>query len=103
MYTDSPHWKEYIEERWVKRWPDRMVTLNRSRPWSRTQPEAALWLWMMGPIEHTPMAIVVPRRGRVHIIRFFKAFRDLKHGKAMPLQLAEADLVETLERNERTE
>lgn len=92
VYTDSPHWKEYIESKWVARWRGRTVTLNRSHPWSRKQPEAALWLAVAGITDHTPMAIVVPPRGKIRVITFFAAFRDFKHGKEQRLRAAEQEL-----------
>ena len=101
VYTDSPHWKDYIEGNWVQRWPDRVVTLNRSRPWSHTQPEAVLWLRLKGFVEHTPMAIIVPQRGAVRVVRFFKAFRDFKHGNAVPLHMAEDEVVDALQSSDR--
>ena len=100
VYTDSPHWKEYVESRWVARWPDRTVTLNRSRPWSRKQPEAALWLAVGGIVEHTPLAIVVPRKGKLRVIRLFAAFRDFKHGKEGRLRVAEQELENAMARSE---
>jgi len=97
VYTDSPHWKEYIESRWVNQWRERTVTLNRSRPWSRKQPEAALWLGVAGIAEHTPLAVVVPRKGKFRVIRFFAAFRDFKHGKDARLRDAEVELENAME------
>ena len=97
MYTDSPRWKEHIESRWVERWRNRTVTLNRSHPWSRKQPEAALWLAVAGIVEHTPLAIVVPATGKFRVIRFFRAFKDLKHGKDARLHAAEEELESAME------
>ena len=102
VYTDSPHWKDYSETNWVGRWSDRVVILNRSRPWSRIEPQAALWLRLKGFVEHTPLAIIVPQQGPVRIVRFFKAFRDFKHGDAAPLHAAESELVEALEGSDRS-
>lgn len=105
VYTDSPHWKSRIESTWVARWPDRTVTLNRSRPWSRKQAEGALWLAVAGLVEHTPLAIVIARSGELRTIRFFSAFTDFKHGKDGPLRVAERELQEAMDesREGRTE
>ena len=92
VYTDSPHWKEYIETRWLPRWADRAIALNRSRPWKEDQPEARLWRAVAGVAEHTPVVIVVPPHGKVRIVRFWLAFRDFKHGKDRRLREAEARL-----------
>jgi hypothetical protein len=92
VYTDSPHWREYIETRWLPRWGDRAIAFDRSKPWREDQPEARLWRAVAGSAEHTPLVIVVPPSGRVHIVRFFLAFRDYKHGKDRRLREAEARL-----------
>jgi hypothetical protein len=97
VYTDSPHWKDHIESKWVARWRERAVTLNRTRPWSRKQAEAALWLAVAGPLEHTPLAVVVAPSGKARVIRLFAAFRDFKHGKDTKLRAAERELEEVME------
>jgi hypothetical protein len=38
------------------------------------------------------MAIVVPERTSVQVIRFWQAFRDYKHGKDRTLRAVEAEL-----------
>jgi hypothetical protein len=96
VYTDSPHWKEYIETRWLPRWGDRTIAFDRSKPWREDQPEARLWRAVAGATEHTPVVIVVPPAGKVQIVRFFLAFRDYKHGKDRRLRAAEARLAAIL-------
>ena len=97
VYTDSPHWKEYIETRWLPRWGHRAVVLDRSRPWNFDQPEARLWQAVAGSVEHTPVVIIVPAHGRVHVVRFWLAFRDFKHGKDRKLREAEVRLAKLLD------
>ena len=97
VYTDNPHRKDYIETHWLPRWGHRAVALDRSRPWSFDQPEARLWQVVAGSVEHTPVVIVVPRQGRVHVVRFYLAFRDFKHGKDRKLREAEARLAKLLD------
>ena len=96
VYTDSPHWKEYIETRWLPRWGDRAIAFDRSKPWREDQVEARLWRAVAGTAEHTPVVIVVPPRGKVQIVRFWLAFRDFKHGKDKRLREAEARLATIL-------
>ena len=96
VYTDSPHWKEYIETRWLPRWGDRAIAFDRSKPWHEDQVEARLWRAVAGSTEHTPVVIVIPPRGRVQIVRFWLAFRDFKHGKDKRLRDAEARLAALL-------
>ena len=96
VYTDSPHWKEYIEANWLPRWGDRAIAFDRSKPWREDQVEARLWRAVAGTAEHTPVVIVVPPRGKVQIVRFWLAFRDHKHGKDARLRDAEARLAAIL-------
>ena len=96
VYTDSPHWKDYIETRWLPRWGDRAIAFDRSKPWRADQVEARLWRAVAGQAEHTPIVIVIPPRGRVQIVRFWLAFRDFKHGKDKRLRDAEARLATIL-------
>ncbi len=96
VYTDSPHWKEYIETQWLPRWGDRAIAFDRSQPWREDQVEARLWRAVAGTAEHTPVVIVVPPRGKVQIVRFWLAFRDFKYGKDKRLRDAEARLATIL-------
>ena len=97
VYTASPHWEEYIEREWLPRWGERAVVLNRSKPWKPNSAEANLWFAHRTGREHTPLAVVIPLRGRVKVVRFFKAFRDHKHGKGAALQAKERELEAALE------
>jgi len=96
VYSNSPHWQRYIEERWLSKWGSRAVVLNWSerQAWERSQrPDAALFRAFAGQREFNPLVIVVPASGRrAHVVRFWRAFRDSKHGKDQRLRDAEADL-----------
>ena len=96
VYSDSPHWKHYIETNWLPRWSGRMVVLNKSKPWSEQQVEVQLWRLEARDVEHTPVVIVVPPKGFPTIIRFWLAFRDFKHGKDARLKEAERRLLVAL-------
>jgi hypothetical protein len=96
VLTDSPHWKPYILGEWLPRWGDRAVILNRSQPWRKDSPEALLWNAVKGAQEHTPLAVVVPRRGSVRVIPFFKAFMGYKHGRDPDLRRQEEILARAL-------
>jgi len=45
-----------------------------------------------GHSELNPLVLLLPKRGTVRLIRFWKAFRDYKHGKEGTLRAAEAEL-----------
>jgi hypothetical protein len=101
VYSNSPHWKPYIDQRWLARWGARAVVLNWSerKSWERSRrPEAALFRAFAGQREFNPLVIIVPPSGRhAHVVRVWRAFRDLKHGNARKLRDAEADLERCLD------
>jgi fumarate reductase subunit D len=95
VYSDSPHWKEYVESRWLPKYGNRAVVLNWSerRLWATNQRlEAGIFKQWAGTTEFNPIAIVFPRRGPVRVIRFWQAFKDFKHGKEVALRQAENEL-----------
>ena len=95
VYSNSPNWQTYIEERWLPRVRPLAVVMNwseRSR-WSEHQPlEAEIFRAWAGDREFNPLAIVIPARGRVRVIRFWQAFRDYRHGRDRALRAMEAEL-----------
>lgn len=99
VYSDSPHWQTYVQERWLPKWGHRAVVLNWSerRRWlsSRT-PEAAMFRAFAGFREFNPIAIVVPGRGAAQVVRFWRAFKDFKHGKTELLLQKEEELERAL-------
>ena len=97
VYSASPVWGHYIEDRWLARWSERAVVLNRSSPEWHHEPEAELWRRMAGRTEHTPVAIVVPRKGHPEVVRFYSAFRDYKHGRPTSLLQREHELEAALD------
>jgi hypothetical protein len=50
-----------------------------------------------GTKEFNPLALLFPKRGRARTIRFWRAFRDFKHGKERALRAAEAELFDFVE------
>ena len=95
VYTDSGLWAAHIEANWIPRWGHRAVVLNRSRPWKEGTPEARLWRAVAGTAEHTPVVIVVPKRGAAKAVRFFLAFRD-RRSRENDVRDAEARVDELL-------
>ncbi len=96
VYSESPNWQRYVEENWLPRWGHRAVVLNWSErsKWGRSgRPEVALFRTHGGAQEFNPLGIVVPATGSsVHVVRFWRAFRENKHGKDRLLREAEAEL-----------
>ena len=93
VYSNSPHWQEYIETTWLPRWGNRATVLNWSDR-SRWTDSSAVELFrrFAGPREFNPLAIVVPKTGKPTVVRFWQAFRDNKHGKPLALRTAESRL-----------
>src|SRR5262245_41226428 len=95
VYSNSPHWQHYVERHWLPQLAARAVVLNWSEraTWRERHPlEAAVfWRWA-GVREFNPIAIVLPVRGPVKVIRFWRAFRDFKHGRPEALRAAEREL-----------
>lgn len=99
VYSNSPHWQAYIEERWLPRLQPVAVVINWSERarWSEHHAlEAEIFRAVTGDREFNPVAIVIPKRGNMRMIRFWKAFRDYKHGKDQALRRAEAELEDAL-------
>ncbi|HYL78324.1 MAG TPA: hypothetical protein VEU96_29305 [Bryobacteraceae bacterium] len=96
VYSNSPNWKHYVEEKWLPRWGNRAVVLNWSerQNWQRERrPEVALFRVFAGDREFNPLGIVVPQKGRsARVFRFWHAFREYRHGKDRLLRAAEAQL-----------
>ena len=99
VYSDSPNWKQYIEEYWLPRITPHAVVLNwsqRSQWKSRAAFESRVFRHFAGREEFNPIAIFFPALGRVRIIRFWKPFKDFKHGRDRLLRVAERELFDVL-------
>jgi hypothetical protein len=99
VYSNSPHWQAYIEENWLPRLGPVAVVLNWSERarWPEEHPlEAEIFRMWAGDREFNPVAIVLPEREPVRVIRFWQAFRDYKHGKDRTLKAAEAELADAV-------
>ena len=71
-----------------------MLNWSDRSTWGRSaSAEVALFRAFAGSEEFNPLGIVVLPTGRhVHIVRFWRAFREYKHGKEGLLLAAEADI-----------
>jgi hypothetical protein len=117
VYSNSPNWKEYIEENILTKISGNAVIIN----WS----ERSKWDWTNKPLElrifnhwtgvfryiHTgsgrnkwdgrefnPIAITFVPWWRVKVVRFWQAFKDYKHGKDKKLKELENQLFEILKK-----
>jgi hypothetical protein len=95
VYSNSPHWQSYIEANWLPRVSPHAVVLNwshRSKWGPDGSPESRLFHNLGTDREFNPLVVYLPRGGKTRVIRFWKAFRDFKHGKDAKLREAEAEL-----------
>jgi hypothetical protein len=103
VYSNSPIWQSYVEQRIVPRLPRGSVILNWSerRQWRRWSLATAAFRYFGGSREFNPLAVVVRplRWGRT--FRFWQPFRDYKHGNDQALQRTEAELFAYLEERQR--
>lgn len=99
VYSDSPHWKRYIESNWLPHLSGHVVVLNWSErsTWKDSHRlEAAVFRHYAGVREFNPVAIVLAGWRPADVIRFWQPFRDFRHGRSRPLRQAEARLGELL-------
>ena len=100
VYSDSPLWKDHVEQRILPRLPRNTVVLNWSQRlrWPRLSLAVLLFHTFAGGREFNPIALVFERFAFVDRFRFWQPFRDAKHGKVEPLASLESALVERLQR-----
>jgi hypothetical protein len=93
VYSDNPHWKEYIESKLLPHIAPHSVTLNRSQPaqWRYRQLETLIWTHWGGSVEYSPVAIVFPPHDPPCVFRFWTPFKALHYGKEAPLLAARAE------------
>jgi hypothetical protein len=96
VYSDSPDWKPYIDNNWLRIIRSYSIVLN----WSERK-KWNYWSWPVRAFKHwgggknfNPMAIILAGGVKIEVIRFFEAFKDFKHGKEVPLRTAENQLFE---------
>jgi len=96
VYSDSPTWKWYIEQNILPHVQQYAMILNwseRSR-WDRSSWIVQAFHHWGGEREFNPIAIVYFSLTDVRVIRFFKAFHELKRGKSGILDKVESELVQ---------
>ena len=94
IYSNSPNWQDYIRENILPRLPSNAIILNWSerKQWHRFSLPVFIFYFLGGDKEYNPMAMVFRPFRIVKLFRFWKAFRDFKHGKEMPLKKLEQQL-----------
>ena len=97
VYSDSPIWYDYIQERLLPPIRHRAVVLNWSqrKRWRISLARAAFHHFG-GYREFNPLAVVFRPFHRTRKFRFWQPFRDFKHGRPQALQEMEKDLFELI-------
>lgn len=99
VYSNSPIWHDYIEQQLIPRIAKRTVILNWSerRHWlHRLSLSSLVFRFFGGSREYNPLALHF-RPFRTHrTFRFWKAFKEWKHGNAKTLQQVETDLFDSI-------
>jgi hypothetical protein len=97
VYSDSPIWHDYIEQRMLPPIRHRAIVLNWSqrKRWRISLARAAFHHFG-GYREFNPLAVVFRPLRRTQKFRFWQPFRDLKHGRPQTLQKMEKDFFESI-------
>lgn len=95
VYSESPIWQDYIESEILPRLPRSTVVLNWSqrRQWKYFSLRVRAFRLFGGDREFNPMVIVFRPLRWTKTFRFWKAFRDYKHGKEGPLETLQREML----------
>ncbi|GEM_PF-2480161 len=113
VYSNSPHWKDYIEKNIIPKIKPYAEILNFSEKsnWHLLEDQTGVRLFLAfsgvqkikskGKIgwfgkEYNPVVIVLLPDAKPKIFHFWKAFRDYKHGKDKKLRILEDELFKCL-------
>src|SRR5688572_18374994 len=93
VYSDSPIWCEYIEQRVLPLLGPRATVLNwsRRRRWPLSLSRLAFYHFG-GHRQFNPLAVVFRPFHRTRTFRFWEAFREYKHGRPDALHALEREL-----------
>jgi hypothetical protein len=97
VYSDSPDWHDYLEKHVLPEIRPRSVVLNWSdrRHWRLSL--ASLVFNVLGPRrEFNPLAIYFRPLRRHRTFRFWRAFKDWKHGHPESLKRIENDFFDRI-------
>jgi len=96
VYSNSPNWQERIESEVLPKLEPYAIVLNwseRSTPRWKSRPlEVRIFQVWGGSTEFNPIAILIPPTGSVETFRFWRAYRDFRHGKPVVLKEVEEKL-----------
>ena len=92
VYSDSPVWRDYIEQRVLPYLGERAIVLNWSdrKRWHLSLKRMA-FCHFGGDREFNPLAVVFRPFRRTRTFRFWQPFRDFKHGRPQELHKMERE------------
>src|SRR5262245_14020672 len=98
VYSNSPIWQQYFEERVLPTIGNRGVVLNWSdrKRWTFSLSAAAFSMFA-GSRDFNPLVIVFPLFKWPRRFRFYEAFRAFKHGRDESVERIRADLFALLD------
>ena len=98
VYSDSPIWKDYLQQQLFPRLGDRLLLLNWSerRTWDNMSLEVLAFNHWAGQRAFNPMALVFRPFKSVEIFRYWDAFKDFQHGDVSSVEQMNRQLLEAL-------
>lgn len=93
--SDSPVWKEYMEERIVPLLTDRAIVLNWSerRRWSKWSFPTLVFRAFAGRRNFNPMLVLFRPLRPAKFFRFLPGFQELKHGNVTEVEKIRRELL----------
>ena len=98
VYSDSPIWKDYLEQHVIPHLPDSSIRLNWSEraKWNRISLPVRVFRHFGGDEAYNPMVVIFRPFRMTKIFRFWPPFMDYKHGKPEALEVLQVDLLKEL-------
>jgi len=80
--SDSPNWKQYIEDTWIPKFGNSIVILNWSehKRWRRDIYTSIFYKFIGDRHNYCPSIVLLNGLKQPLVFRFFYAFRDARHG-----------------------
>ena len=103
VYSRSPNWQPYIEEKWFPVIRDSVEILDWSdrREWQKDDVRVQIFRGLVESDENSnPAAVVFRRRGKPLVFRFYPAFRNAKHGNTDGLRMLEEAFLDALQQED---
>lgn len=98
VYSESPHWQDYILTELRPCLPESTETLNwsHSKQWNRWSLAVLAFHYFGGARDFNPMVIVFRPMRWAKTFRFWNAFREFRHGKPNSIRTVLTELSGTL-------